>query len=123
MDKSKTSKILIVAISKMNFLWCNSLDQDRKSVLMDMMDRVAAGKLESGEMAAVVLLSSTARAALQNIKDRTTPSPPSQANPRLHDWHCMTPGPVECAAAQSSPGRIISACLSRADGCLSGRKL
>lgn len=27
------------------------------------------------------------------------------------------------AAAQSSPGRIISACLSRADGCLSARKL
>lgn len=27
------------------------------------------------------------------------------------------------AAAQSSPGRIISACLSRADSCLSARKL
>lgn len=27
------------------------------------------------------------------------------------------------AAAWSSPGRVISACLSRADGCLSGRKL
>lgn len=107
----------------MNFLRCNSLDQDRKSVLMDMMDGLAAGKLESGGMAAVVLLSRTASAALQNIKDRTTPSPPSQANPRLHDWHCMTPGPVKCAAAQTSPGRIISACFSRADGCLSGRKL
>lgn len=29
----KTQKVLIVAISKRNFLWCNSLDQDKKVCL------------------------------------------------------------------------------------------
>lgn len=111
----KTRKILIAAISKVSFLWCSSLDQDKKSVLMDGM---AAGMLEGGE-------DGCSCASLQHIEcctakhqrqDCSLPSFP--ANPQLHGWHCMTPG-----AAWSFPGGIISACISRADGCLSGRKL
>lgn len=51
-------------------------------------------------MATVVLLSSTVSTALQSIKDSTAPSPPSQADPQLHDWHCMTPGLVECSSLE-----------------------
>lgn len=49
----KTQKNLFAAVSEVNFLWCNSLEQDKKSVVqgcrMDMMGGTAAGMLEGGE--------------------------------------------------------------------------
>lgn len=94
----------------MNFLRCNSLDQDRKSVLMDLMDGMAAGKLETGG-------DGCSCAALQSIKGRTAPCPP-----QLHGWHCMAPGPVQGSSSEL-PSRTISACLSCADSCWSAGKL
>lgn len=49
----KTQKNIFAAVSEVNFLWCNSLEQDKKSVVqgcrMDMMGGTAAGMLEGGE--------------------------------------------------------------------------
>lgn len=103
----KNRNTLIAAISKMNFLWCNSLEQDRKPVL----DGWDGSWDVVGCRSWLQLCFSPAQRVLHCKASKPGVLPPLlsfPAKPQLQDWHCRT------------PGRIISACLSHADGCLSG---